>query len=357
MGAILAGVPSNRIGCRAPFRLALTGRITVSTIISNSSPDTTRRLPFERTLEVIFAIASLAALAFLLRPLFLETASRPEPQPTSVTTHSGETRVSSSGLMSEAQIALTSSTMLIAGAEQGGPNLATAAAAIADARAVIASCRETYRSGVKDYICDFHKRERVDGKMVSPHQMHMKARNQPSSIYFKFVTPNKGREAIYHPGKFGPKLVAHDVGLGRLLAGTLHLDPKGSMAMDENRHPVSEAGLGSMLDTVSERWQIELSPEESVMVVDRDANFEGKPCIKIDSIHTERRPDFFFHKVTLFIDKGLNLPVRFEAYDWPKADGTLDLVEEYTYRNLKVNAGLAEIDFDPSNPKYKYGRF
>lgn len=329
----------------------------MSTITNQTSPDTTRRLPFERALEVIFAIAALAALAFLLRPLFVEKASRPEPDPPEVTARPAETKVSSSGLMSEAQIALTSSTMLIAGAEQGGPNAATAAAAIAEARAVIASCRETYRNGVRDYICDFHKRERIDGKMVSPHQMHMKARSQPSSIYFKFVTPNKGREAIYHPDKFGPKLVAHDVGLGRLLAGTLHLDPKGSMAMDENRHPVSEAGLGSMIDTVHERWQIELSPDESVLVVDRDASFEGKACIKIDSVHTERRPDFFFHKVTLFIDKDLNLPVRFEAYDWPRADGTLDLVEEYTYRNLKVNAGLAEIDFDPSNQKYKYGRF
>ncbi len=335
----------------------------MSTTLSPKSLDS-RRPAFERAMEVMFAIASLAALAFLLRPLFLETARRaessPDADPPALSIRPGGGAISANMLNSQAQMALASSTMLIPGADSAatpGTNVAAAAAAIAEAREVIASCRDTYQNKVKDYTCDFHKQERIDGKMVSPHQMHMKARNQPSSIYFRFVTPNQGREAIYHPEKYGHKLVAHDVGLGRLLAGTLHLDPKGSMAMDENRHPVSEAGLGSMLETICERWNVELSPEESVITIDRDASFGGRPCIRIDSVHTERRPEFFFHKVTLYIDRELNLPIRFEAYDWAKANGHCDLVEEYTYKNLRVNNGLAEIDFDPSNPKYKYGRF
>jgi hypothetical protein len=34
----------------------------------------------------------------------------------------------------------------------------------------------------------------------------------------------------------------------------------------------------------------------------------------------------------------LNLPVRFDAYDWPKAPGEQpELAEEYTYLDVKLN--------------------
>ena len=83
------------------------------------------------------------------------------------------------------------------------------------------------------------------------------------SIYFKFQKPNRGREAIYVAGRHNGQVVAHDVGLGKLVAGTMHLDPKGSMAMEENRHPITEAGIGALIDTVAKHWAIELTPEES----------------------------------------------------------------------------------------------
>jgi hypothetical protein len=58
------------------------------------------------------------------------------------------------------------------------------------------------------------------------------------------------------------------------------------------------------------------------------------------------------------IDKELNLPIRFEAYDWPARPGHEPLLmEEYTYSNLRLNVGLKERDFDPNNTQYSYGRF
>ena len=69
----------------------------MSMITNPTSQNPTRRLPIERALEVIFAIASLAALAFLLRPLFLETARQPEPEPPAVTARPGGIEVSANG--------------------------------------------------------------------------------------------------------------------------------------------------------------------------------------------------------------------------------------------------------------------
>jgi Protein of unknown function (DUF1571) len=228
---------------------------------------------------------------------------------------------------------------------------------IAQARKVIADCKAKYLT-VQDYTCTFFKRERVDGKLYTPHIMTMKARTKPASLYFKFIQPNAGREAIFIKGLNNNKIVAHDVGLGRVVAGTMHLDPKGDMAMEENRHPVTEAGLGSMIDLVKDRWDKELHPGESILLFHPQAKVGDRACLMVESIHPKRSPEFLFHKVKLYIDKELGLPIRFEAFDWPKQPGLEgDLIEEYTYMNLKLNVGLKDRDFDPKNGQYSYGRF
>jgi hypothetical protein len=228
---------------------------------------------------------------------------------------------------------------------------------IARAKAVIASCQAKYLT-IQDYTCTFFKRERIDGKLYTQHVMNMKARTNPASLYFKFIQPNRGREAIFIHGKNDNKIVAHDVGIGRFVAGTMHLDPKGDMAMEENRHPVTEAGLGSMIDLVKARWETELHPGESIIEFHPQAKVGDRSCLLVESIHPKKTDEFLFYKVRLFIDREHNLPIRFEAYDWPKNPGDeSELLEEYTYADLKTNVGLKDRDFDPANTQYSYGRF
>ncbi len=227
---------------------------------------------------------------------------------------------------------------------------------IAEAKAAIASCARTY-AGVQDYTCVFFKRERFDGKLTPFHTMALKARTHPHSLYFKFVRPTAGREAIYVAGAHGGKVVVHDVGIGKLLAGTLKLDPRGSMAMEDNRHPITEAGMGHLIETVVDAWDKELSPAESHVVVHPHAKVGLRPCVMIESSHPTKRSRFLYSMVKVYIDKEHNLPIRFEAYDWPKNGKPPELVEEYTYSDLKLNVGLSARDFDPNNPSYSFGRF
>jgi hypothetical protein len=188
--------------------------------------------------------------------------------------------------------------------------------------------------------------------------MEMKARTQPKSIYFKFEEPYKGREAIYIEGRNQGKVLAHDVGFTKLLAGTLELDPSSARAMAENRHPITDAGIGALIDTVSRRWAAELSPDESVLVFDENMSIGPRRCLMVESIHPHRQDHFLFYKVRLFVDSELNLPIRFEGYDWPKDDGgPPELLEEYSYIDLKLNVGLGELDFDTANRQYSFGRF
>ena len=150
--------------------------------------------------------------------------------------------------------------------------------------------------------------------------MAMKVRTKPQSIYLKFEQPAKGREAIYVAGRHGGKVLAHDVGFNKLLAGTLHLEPTSARAMEDCRHPITEAGIGPLLETVSQRWALELNQNETVVTFD-DMLVGEQHCLMIETTHPGRGGDFLFHKVRLFIDKELGLPIRFEAYDWPKHPG------------------------------------
>jgi hypothetical protein len=231
------------------------------------------------------------------------------------------------------------------------------AAAIERARHAMAACRDKYRS-IHDYACTFHKRERVDGKLIRPHVMTMRVRTEPYGVYLKFITPDAGREAIFEPAKNSGKIVFHDVGLGRLIAGTMLLDPKGSMAMEENRHPINDAGIGNLIEMLADRWAAELDPSESVVEIHPHAHVADRACTLIETIHPEPAASFFFHKVKVYIDREHGLPIRFEAYDWPKSPGgEAELVEEYTYAELKTDVGLTDLDFDASNPRYAFGRF
>jgi hypothetical protein len=243
------------------------------------------------------------------------------------------------------------------------PNEPTAAALteltdpVALAKKAIADCQARYAK-VRDYTCTFQKRERVDGRLTHPHVMDMKARAHPSSVYFKFRTPNKGREAIYVAGKNGGKLLAHDVGIGRLLAGTLNLDPHGPMAMEDCRHPITEAGIGALIETVAGHWAAELTRDESQVAFHPQARVGPRACTMIETVHPAQQPHFLFHKVRLYIDHEHGLPIRFEAFDWPRHPGAPpELVEEYTYLDLRINVGLGEHDFDPNNRSYSFGRF
>jgi hypothetical protein len=244
-----------------------------------------------------------------------------------------------------------------AAGSESAPASAAPESPIARALREIAECQARYEA-VTDYTCTFYKQERIAGRLTPVHIMAMKVRAKPQSIYLKFHQPARGREAIYVAGRHGGRVLAHDVGFNKLLAGTLQLEPRSSRAMEDCRHPITEAGIGPLLETVAKRWSLELRPEHSIMAFRDDMKVGTTPCSMIESIHPERRPEFLHHKVRVFIDQDLGLPIRFEAYDWPKHPGTEpELTEEYTYTGLKLNVGLEDSDFDTANSAYSFGRF
>jgi hypothetical protein len=221
------------------------------------------------------------------------------------------------------------------------------------ARQLIAMANDRM-SQVTDYSCTFIKQERIGRKLLPPQTIIMKGRTNPHSIYFSFQTVHKGREAIYYPAKFSNKLVAHEGGWAGYLAGTMHLDPTGRLAMSDNRHPVSEAGLNKLVTRVYESWHHHLQPEHDI-TIEHGLTLSNRSATLVQTKHDTRSPQFQYHMVQIFFDDELGLPVRFVGFDWPAAPNQPpQMLEDYQFVNLRVNTGLTNLDFDPANPAYAY---
>ena len=205
---------------------------------------------------------------------------------------------------------------------------------------------------LSDYECIFHKRERHGRKLLS-HKMVLKYRHEPFSVYMKYIDPYAGREVLYVDGKFNNKLLAHETGL-KGLAGTLAFDPVCTEAMAECRYPVTKIGMHQMMATVLEQWKSEERISRCEVTYYPNAKLGDRDCKVIATTHPKELPGLKFCKTRLYIDKETNLPVRVEQYGFPTKKNDEPLLEEYTYSELRLNAGLDDFDFSPKNSSYAF---
>lgn len=203
------------------------------------------------------------------------------------------------------------------------------------------------------YEATFLKRE-VVGKTTVSHRMRVKVRHQPFSIYLYFENPHAGREVIYVDGKNNGKLVAHEAGL-LSFAGAMELTPTESIAMSENRYPITKAGIANTLRVMIDQWKEESKYGETAVKYYRDAPLDKMTCKIIESSHPEPRRQFNNHMIRLWIDNETGIPVRMQKFGFPKRAGDKPpIIEDYSFLNLKTNVRLTDADFDRNNKKYSF---
>jgi hypothetical protein len=220
---------------------------------------------------------------------------------------------------------------------------------------------------VTDYTATIVKRERIKGQLGNYEYMFAKIRNRkladgkivtPLSVYLKFLKPDdiKGREVVWVEGANNNKMRAHEGGLlGRTLP-SVWLDPHGALAMRGQLHPIDEIGIENLIVKLIERGEREKQYDECEVTFQKGAKINGRPCTVLSVRHPQPRDYFEFHLAQIFIDDEYNLPVRYAAFHWPtrKDDQTGPVLEEYTYLDVKLNAGLSDADFDSNNPNYGF---
>jgi hypothetical protein len=210
---------------------------------------------------------------------------------------------------------------------------------------------------IHDYSATLAKRERVNGKLNDYDYMFVKLRQKPFSVYLYFLSPAdlKGQEVIFVDGQNEGCMLAHTVGFKDSLVGTVKLKPDGVIAMKGQRYPLTELGILNLVHRLVEVGEKDVKYGECDVKFYKGAKINDRICTCIEVIHPVPRQNFLFHLARIFVDDELNIPIRYESYDWPKeAGGSPELIEEYTYLNLKLNNGFTDADFDKSNPNYKF---
>lgn len=201
---------------------------------------------------------------------------------------------------------------------------------------------------VRDYSCVFVKREQVQGRLQPENIINMQVRNQPFSVYMKWLAPQQsvGQEVSYIHGWNNNQMRVHSPGiLGAV--GFVSIDPRDPRAMEASRHAITEAGIGNLIGQLRTSWEQERRWNKTQVRV-AEYEFNKRRCTRVEAVHPERNPrQYSSYRTIVYFDKEVHLPVRVELYDWPMRGGAPegDLQECYSYVDLRFNLGLSDRNF------------
>lgn len=216
---------------------------------------------------------------------------------------------------------------------------------------------QRFRTNVRDYSCTLVKQERINGVVNEPEYIYTEVRNRkiqngqvvvPLSVYMYFLKPSKirGREVIWVEGQNNNKMVAHEANFLKTI-GAVWLNPDGPIAMRGQLYPITEVGIDNLIVRLLEKGERDRQRGEVEVQFIPNAKINGRVCTVLQVVHPQPRPYFDFHVARIFIDDELQVPIRYAAYSWPtKPGGKPELIESYTYLNLKLNVGLTDEDFN-----------
>jgi len=200
---------------------------------------------------------------------------------------------------------------------------------------------------VDNYTALFHRVEFVDGKLT-PEEVAFFKFKRPFKVYFRWIKPSKGQESLYVEGANNNKIRAHSGGLVGFI--TVNLDPKGSKAMENSRHPITEAGLYNLVAKITSNMRRAQKAGEFVAKDHGEQTVYGRKTRELEGIlPKDASKGYYCYRCIVNLDLETKMPIKTQIFDWEDR-----LVECYGYERLTLNPGLTDKDFDSKNPEYHF---
>ena len=202
---------------------------------------------------------------------------------------------------------------------------------------------------VNDYRAIFLRREMIGDELREQETILLKFQ-RPFKVYMKWLEgPGKGREGLYVAGAHKDRFLVHE---GRGFRGlvTAALDPSHPRVLEESRHPITDVGIGRLLEIIAENAR-RAARNGVLRLVDRGpGTVADRRVHQVEGIlPQDPGSGYYCYRVLVFIDQENDLLIRAVVYDWSD-----QIVEEYEYTQLRLNPGLTDRDFDPDNPDYGF---
>jgi hypothetical protein len=198
---------------------------------------------------------------------------------------------------------------------------------------------------VRDYTATLETRERVEDEVFPRRVMHLKVREQPFAAAIEtFEPPNEAGQRVWYDESRSDEIVAETPGFLGALVGRVSLDPEGDLAMKNRRHPITDLGLARLLAQVDGEFVPTLARRYAPRLRCTEAALAGTTLRFVDALVPggPEEPSLL-HRLGFELDSGL---LTYYGLAEVLPDG-LALVEEYLYRELRLNPGLGADDFRP----------
>jgi hypothetical protein len=202
---------------------------------------------------------------------------------------------------------------------------------------------------VRSYTAIFHKQQRVAGKLEPEETILLKCRKTPFSLYMKWIRrPYEGSELLYVKGWNEDRAKAHRGGLLRFI--TRDLDPSHPGLMADNLRPVTSTGMGFLLEAVATNIRKASKRGELTFSARGEESVYGRKTQVLEMIFPKARAgDYDGYRHVINQDVESKILIRIRIYD--RDD---QLVENYGYEDLDLDARLEDADFDPANAGYRF---
>jgi hypothetical protein len=201
------------------------------------------------------------------------------------------------------------------------------------------------------YICRMTRREQVNGASKPEEMMLFKFRKQPFSVHFKWIgNESKGREVVYVKGMYGNKLhtlLAAGDNPFKGAGSRMELAPDSIFIRRSSRHPITDAGICSILEKFGEALAAVEKGQRSMRALgvvkrpdfDEGVTLEGAE----DDVPPAADPNLpRGGKRQLYFDTVSHLPVLVITKDERGQE-----VEYYRFDRFQKNVKLDDDDFNP----------
>lgn len=202
---------------------------------------------------------------------------------------------------------------------------------------------EAALAGVDSYTALFHKRERIDGVLL-PDEVVRLLFKRPFKVRLRWTSgPLEGRDVIYAEGWNGNRVKVHEKGFLGILP--LNLDPRGSLAMKNNRHSITESGLGQLVERIAQNLRRgRAAGELEISERGLETLYGQKVKVMVGVLPKDPAKKYYCHRAILFVDIARRVPIRVQIHDTDDV-----LVEDYGFEELKLEAGLTDRDLGIAN--------
>ena len=214
-----------------------------------------------------------------------------------------------------------------------------------------------FLASLPSYEVTFSKRERIGGEMMDQQVIDLKVRHEPFSLYMKWRVGDKGRQLLYVDGQNDGRAVVKLGGLKGRFLPAINIDPAGSRALAESRHPITNAGMLSMTEKIIDRRRMDLERGSGLncRLIDNQT-FGDRTCYCFVAQWDPAKRIGEYRKTVIMTDKTHSVPIAIRNYQWaedtegmsPEELDEFTLIEDYSFCDVCFETKLAAESFEKS---------